>query len=311
MDRARILRELTQMRTLLSGIALVGVATTGATITACTLRCPNTSYPEFISSGVVRVEGEAEADFRARCVAACAERTGYGSASCVIDEDGEALCQTTVAPTCAAGRLPVGGYSAQGVYTGSAAETYFRRQIALELASVHAFEQLAAALPTWGAGPGFVRAAVRFADDERLHAKILLDAIGGSRPVTATAPVPAVGSAAAMARHNARHGCVDEVFGALLAFHQAEHAPTPALRAAFARIACDEAAHARYAIALDRFLRARVDASDLPSIDEAHLDGLRALRASLEGPLGPDGAGLPSPAVAATMADALFGSVRA
>lgn len=116
----------------------------------------------------------------------------------------------------------------------------------LEAAAVDAFERLATELIAHGAPETLVTAARKAADDERRHARVmskLAAAHGGCPPPKASSPNH-VRPLFAIALENAVEGCARETFGAVLALHQATHAPDAQLQRAMRGIASDEARHA-------------------------------------------------------------------
>src|SRR5262249_20637467 len=133
----------------------------------------------------------------------------------------------------------------------------------LEAASVPAFVMLARDLIAQGAPAALVRAALRAADDEVRHARVmtaLAPGHGAAPPAVVVAPT-APRDRAALALDNAVEGCVREAFAAVCAYHQAAAAPDPSLRDAFAAIAADETAHAALAFAIDAWLAPQLDAA--------------------------------------------------
>jgi hypothetical protein len=107
---------------------------------------------------------------------------------------------------------------------------------------------------------------------------------------------------------------VRESFGALLAGWQATHAPDPAMRAVFTRIARDETRHAQFAWDVAAWLEARLDAHHTARLarerelawDELCATWRAALPSEARAALG-----LPSPAEAARLIAALRGSLAA
>jgi hypothetical protein len=149
---------------------------------------------------------------------------------------------------------------------------------ALEAASVAAFRTLRAELRSHGAPKSLLRSASRAAREERRHARVTrsLALRRGGVPRD-----PEVGSTPrrsleALAIENAVEGCVRELFGALVARFQAEHARDADVRAVMARIADDELRHTTLAwrvaawtrSRLSPAARARVAASRARAVDE-------------------------------------------
>lgn len=120
-----------------------------------------------------------------------------------------------------------------------------------EAASVYAFVGLARELSRHGAPDRLIDAARRAALDEVRHAKLVgeLARAHGAEPAAAVvAPRFATRrSLESIAIENAMEGEVGETWAALVAYWQAQHAPTAELRAAYAQIADDELRHAELA----------------------------------------------------------------
>jgi hypothetical protein len=118
-----------------------------------------------------------------------------------------------------------------------------------ESVSIASFDRLARELASAGAPRGLLGRARRAARDERRHAKTmarLAEAHGGSvrwGSMRSLPPRPL----AAWTLENAIEGCVGETYSALVAAYQARHAPDERTRRGLARIARDEAEHARLA----------------------------------------------------------------
>lgn len=307
MDRTRVRRELGRIRGIVAGVGLAGVSIGAAPLLACTLRCQPHAMTYRALAPVDRQEGESDDAMLARCLEVCRTTTGHSNARCSTDE-GQYYCETVQSEVCIAGRSPLGTFAAAGLGIGTACDTFLRAQIAFELASVFAFEELAQALPRWGAPSAFTRAALRFADDERGHAARLFDVLETDAPVRVVRGPRSPDDLFSFAKHNASEACVGETFGACVAAHQARHAPTPGMRHAYAGIAVDEFAHARLALALDRWSRTRLTRAESNEVDEACRASIRLLRDSLDAPLGPDGLGLPPRDEALSIHLALFGA---
>jgi hypothetical protein len=194
---------------------------------------------------------------------------------------------------CVGGRRPAGLREphAAGI-AGDAA--WLARVAAIEAASVTAFARLVGTLTRLGA-PATLRAAARRAiADELVHAQLVagLAVAAGARvepPVIAAAAEPSLEQ---LATENAVEGQVAETFGALVAACQAQLAPDPRIRAVFARIARDEAAHAALAHQLAPWLAARLDRPARARVADAR-------RAAIDGLLARPGLGLDAAARAA------------
>lgn len=175
----------------------------------------------------------------------------------------------------------------------------------LEAASVVAFEHLARALALHGAPAELVARCHAAADDERVHAALmgaLARREGACVPAMRTDPSPT--DLLAVALHNATEGCVHEAFAAILAAHQARHAPD-ALRAAFVRIADDECVHGQLAWDVHAWLVGRLSASERLAVAIARRRALARLPvvAREQAAQTPSGLGWPTPARAIAMAE--------
>ena len=107
--------------------------------------------------------------------------------------------------------------------------------------------------------------------DEARHTRLVgaLTREAGGRMQPIDADEAPVRSLEELAVENAVEGCVGETWAALQATWQASHAPTAQLRAIFAEIARDEAAHAELARDLHRWLTSRLDAAAIDRVDRA------------------------------------------
>jgi hypothetical protein len=141
---------------------------------------------------------------------------------------------------------------------------WLARAAALEAASVRAFEVVATHLVRFGAPGHLIRDALRAAQDEQRHARVvgaLAKSFGGSlsAPSFEEHDVPSI---EAFALENAVEGCVRETAGAVHAAWQAEHAANRRVRLAFRAIAEDEARHASLVWRIHRWLCTQVDLSE-------------------------------------------------
>lgn len=129
-----------------------------------------------------------------------------------------------------------------------------------EAASVHAFIALHRELAQHGAPPELLAAVLLAAADETRHAATVAAlARAHAGPLLAPTLTPiAPRDLLAIAVENAVEGCVHETWAGLCATHQARHARDPAIRAAYAAIAGDEARHADLAWALAAWLDDRL-----------------------------------------------------
>jgi hypothetical protein len=209
---------------------------------------------------------------------------------------------------CVGGRRPAGYRSKTSC--GSVGE-YLARQAELEAASVRAFEDLLADLLAHRAPMPLCYAARRAASDEVRHAR-LCDALArrhGVAPRYETVSAAPRRDRRALAVDNAVEGCVRETFGAVVGGYQARAAGDPEIRRAMNRIWRDEADHAALSWQLDRWLAPRLDDADRRAVRDA----ARAARSELAADAAPAElrrvAGLPEPAVARAMLDALAARV--
>ncbi|MCB9765586.1 MAG: hypothetical protein H6739_37775 [Alphaproteobacteria bacterium] len=148
----------------------------------------------------------------------------------------------------------------------------------LEAVSVTAFQELAQQLVAWGAPSALIQRCLEAAEDEERHAAAISTlALAEGCPPQRPQRRPAPCNLYAVALHNAVEGCVGETWAALLAGWKAHNARTPELRAAYARIAPEEAAHAQLAWDLHAWLRARLPEPQRHELDEALAAELRSL----------------------------------
>jgi hypothetical protein len=184
---------------------------------------------------------------------------------------------------CVGGRRPAGLVAARGGGAGMVG-AWFARMAHLEDASVAAFLRLADELAGLGAPRALVVAARTAAGDEVRHARITarLARRFGGRVERATVERIDARPLEAVAVENAAEGCVGETWGALVALHQARVARDPAVRAALARIADDEAGHAQLSWRIDAWARSRLDAAARRRVGEARRAAAAELGRTLE-----------------------------
>lgn len=176
----------------------------------------------------------------------------------------------------------------------------------LEDASVSSFEILARELAAHGAPERLVRAAEESARDEVRHARMMssLAQRHGGRPRRASKPDRATRELLPMVIENAVEGCVNETYGALLAWYQSQHATDPKMRAAMTQIADDETRHAALAWQIAAWAEPRLDVEARESVRTARARALDALESSLGAEPSATVAaavGLPAPAAARDM----------
>jgi hypothetical protein len=124
-----------------------------------------------------------------------------------------------------------------------------------------------------------VTAATRAIADERRHARIVsaLARRFGSDAISPRVKRPRRRSLESIAIENATEGCVRETFAALVACWQALHARDPVVRAAYARIARDEARHAELAHEAARFFESMLTGAARARVDRAREAALNDL----------------------------------
>ncbi|WAS93503.1 ferritin-like domain-containing protein [Nannocystis punicea] len=173
-----------------------------------------------------------------------------------------------------------------------------------------AFAALADELARLGAPAELLDALAEAARDEQRHAARVttLARRRGADIVTPTIADTPARDLLALAIENAVEGCVYETWAALVTAHQARAAQDPALRAAFAEIAADEARHADLAWAIDAWLLEQLDEAARAEVAAARRAAVRALATGLAE--APDHAelvalGLPSSRVALQLCSGL------
>ena len=197
------------------------------------------------------------------CFSACeaASPPNYvGAVMCKeVKTDGGQAIECSYSP-CAFGRRPAGLLAARSFGATSEIGDWLARAAHLEAASVVAFRRLADELCALGAPRALVDSALRAAEDEVHHARIV-SALARSHGVTPAAvelsPIGAR-SPEEIAIENAVEGCVGETWGALLALRQAKAARAPSIRHAMRRIAKDELRHAELAFEVADFVLPRL-----------------------------------------------------
>jgi hypothetical protein len=187
-------------------------------------------------------------------------------------------------PNCIEGRRPTGYVAAPDELREDWLRTvpaHIAEIAHMEEAAVRAFEDLHAALICVGAPSELVRRARQARRDEIAHAQIMAEraaALGAHvQPVIAVswAKQPTL---LELALDNAIEGCVRETYGALVATYQSRHAENPDLRAAFARIAADEAEHAALSQDLAVWFASKLDPEERDAVEEAKRTAYEDLR---------------------------------
>lgn len=223
------------------------------------------------------------------------------SGFCDLNADGKNVtCHTDCT-----GRRPEGLAVEEGASPCTLGE-YFAEIAHLEAASIDAFRVLQGELTRFRAPARLVHAARRARRDEERHVRLtsaLARRFGGT-PRSPKVATPRARTLVELAIENAVEGCVRETFGALVAHYQARAASDLEVRAAMARIARDETAHAELAWRTHAWAIAR-----LTRVERARVRG--AMHAAAHEILGrqaqaPDaltkGAGIPDPATSAVLA---------
>jgi hypothetical protein len=169
------------------------------------------------------------------------------------------------------GRRPAGMERICVSKRGTAAGRWLAHAAALEAVSVTAFRRLARELAVHGAPAQLVEAARAAVAEEGRHYALMARAARarGAEPRRPRVRSMSVRPLLAVARENAREGCVRETFGAMTAAVQARRAPDAELRAMMVSIALDEARHARLAWEVDAWARGLLSRSAVRSVDEA------------------------------------------
>lgn len=170
----------------------------------------------------------------------------------------------------------------------------------LEAASVPAFQRLATELTALDAPARLLALVARAVRDEERHTRMMRNLaaqFGSDVPRVLVRPFRTRG-VEAVARENAVEGCVRELYGALVATWQAEHAVEPTIRATMRRIAVDETNHAYLSLEVARFLERHLDSAARARVRRAQQRAIRQL--SREAARTPSAelvvqAGLPSP----------------
>lgn len=154
----------------------------------------------------------------------------------------------------------------------------------LEAAAVAAFAFVARELAAFGAPPALLARLKQAARDELAHAQRMtqLARVRGAEPPRAVVVPPARRHLLDIAIENSVEGCVRECWGALCARFQAARAQAPDVRAAFARIAREEAEHAELSRDLATWLDARLKPAERARVGAARARAIVDLRRELE-----------------------------
>jgi hypothetical protein len=185
------------------------------------------------------------------CNTICAENLFVPSSfieSCTsITIDGGPGATCTFTTPCHTGRRPEGLAELHRAQGPEVLGHYWATVAQLEAASVNAFERLSRELFAHRAPDRLVKAAQRAARDEVRHARLttrLAERHGVKVSEITVGPLP-VRELEAVAAENIAEGCVRETYGVLVALWQARASAQHQVRSTLARIARDEASHAR------------------------------------------------------------------
>jgi len=186
-----------------------------------------------------------------------------------------------------AGRLPEGG---SPVDLGE----FFATQAAHEALSVASFEHLAEQLASWGGPSDLIERCLSAARDEARHAQMMAKWSPTGMP-SVEIPGPSSLDLFAAALHNAREGCINETWAAVLAGLHAHGASESELRADFTQIAADEARHAKLAWDLHAWFMTQLSPSEQARVRAVMGQAIRQLpNATLHAAqTTPDACGLP------------------
>ena len=187
---------------------------------------------------------------------------------------------------CIEGRRPA-NLAPTGVSWLSSLAACFGEIAHMEAAAVLAFDDLSHQLRSLGAPVDLLARAARARRDEVAHAAVTarLARRFGATPATPrveTTKAMAEPSLLQLARENAVEGCVREAYGALVAAHQAAHSSDAKVRAAFKRIALDEAEHAELSFAIDAWIAPQLSEEERHIIEEEKAQAWRDLAASCD-----------------------------
>jgi len=164
--------------------------------------------------------------------------------------------------------------------SGDARGRWFARAAANEAASVQSFRCLARELRRSPLGQVFSGRLRRAARQEIRHARLMrararshgVEIIGRSFHAAPERTLVEI------ALENAREGCVNETYAALVALHQSGHAADAELRDEFLEIALDETAHADLAWRLHEAFLIELQPSEATAVQTALRDALDALQ---------------------------------
>jgi hypothetical protein len=191
--------------------------------------------------------------------------------------------QESMPAPCSAGRRPEGLLAAPARASSTELGDYLASMARLEAASVPAFSRVADELTAFGAPAELISDSWRAALDEIEHARAmtaLAERFGGC-VVAPEIAAPVERDRFAFALENAIEGCVRETYGALVAWHQAEGALDPEVRAVMTHIAEDETRHAQLSWRIAEWLEPQLDAAQRDALSEARTTAFYELRGAL------------------------------
>jgi hypothetical protein len=180
---------------------------------------------------------------------------------------------------CGVGRPPR-GFVAHEVDAPTEEGAWLARMAQLEAASVEAFHALHDDLEMHGAPDALLRLVRIAAQDEVRHADLARAQAErrGAMVPDVDVHVPRGRSLEQLAVENAREGCIEETFGAVLARIQADRAVEPALRDMLEGIARDELGHAFLSWRIAEWLDARIADEARERVRQARAQKLAELR---------------------------------
>lgn len=229
-------------------------------------------------AGVPDGGGEEDAgDVGARGAKLC-EWAGLGSAAHFVNGDGEGGLRVTCGG-CGVGRPP-SGFVAQDVAAPTEEGAWLARMAQLEAASVEAFDALHDDLALHGAPESLLRLVRIASEDEVRHARLAREQAErrGAAVPEVDVHVARGRSLVELAIENAREGCVEETFGAVVARIQAERAVDPELRSMLEGIARDELGHAFLSLRIAEWLDARIAGDARERVRTARAEKLAELQ---------------------------------
>jgi hypothetical protein len=195
-------------------------------------------------------------------------------------------------PNCAvAGRRPEGMRLDQVFAAGTnAVGEHFASMATLEAASVVAFRRLHRQLAAFGAPRELLERIRKAARDEVRHARatgILAKKYGVTPAAPELGACDESPSLFAIARENAREGCVRETYGALVAHLQMTRAGDADVRACMAAIADEETEHAALSWDIAEWIESQLDEEQRAQLAGERRDAFATLARDLAMPVDP------------------------